>query len=255
VQAELRADFARAIADLQEGAKARLVTLENLPPEIRNQFIGKSGLLLMQIHPKVDIWERGGAMRFVEELRSVDPEVTGTPVIKYEALQLMEQAYRYGTVYAILLLAFLTALMIRQLPETMLALVPPLLGTVWAIGLMRVFGIKFNMANVWGLPLIIGASAEYGVNVLLRSVEARAHGGPLLARSTVAAVLFNGLTTIVGFGSLLVAHHQGMWSLGLLLTIGSATSLVAALLVLPVLVHIFLQPAATPAAPVTERAP
>jgi predicted RND superfamily exporter protein len=77
----------------------------------------------------------------------------------------------------------------------------------------------------------------------------------LLARSTVAAVLFNGLTTIVGFGSLLVAHHQGMWSLGLLLTIGSATSLVAALLVLPVLVHIFLQPAATPAAPVTERAP
>jgi hopanoid biosynthesis associated RND transporter like protein HpnN len=255
VQAELRADFARAIADLQEGAKARLVTLENLPSEIRNQFIGKSGLLLMQIHPKVDIWERGGAMRFVEELRSVDPEVTGTPVIKYEALQLMEQAYRYGTVYAILLLAFLTALMIRQLPETMLALVPPLLGTVWAIGLMRVFGIKFNMANVWGLPLIIGASAEYGVNVLLRSVEARAHGGPLLARSTVAAVLFNGLTTIVGFGSLLVAHHQGMWSLGLLLTIGSATSLVAALLVLPVLVHIFLQPAATPAAPVTERAP
>jgi len=52
-----------------------------------------------------------------------------------------------------------------------------------------------------------------------------------------------------------VAHHQGMWSLGLLLTIGSATSLVAALLVLPVLVHIFLQPAVTPAAPVTERAP
>jgi len=255
VQAQLRADFDRTIADLQESVKARPVTLEDLPAEIRSQFIGKSGLLLMQIHPKVDIWERGGATRFVEELRSVDLEVTGTPVITYEALQLMEQAYRYGTVYAILLLTLLAALVIRRLPETILSLVPPLLGTVWAIGLMRVFGIKFNMANVWGLPLIIGASAEYGVNVLLRSVEARAHGGPLLARSTVAAVLFNGLTMIVGFGSLLVAHHQGMWSLGLLLTIGSATSLVAALLVLPVLVHIFLQPTATPAAPVTERAP
>jgi hopanoid biosynthesis associated RND transporter like protein HpnN len=255
VQAQLRTDFARTVADLQESAKARLVTLENLPAEIRSQFVGKSGLLLMQIHPKVDIWGRDGATKFVEELRSVDPEVTGTPIITYEALQLMEQAYRYGTVYAILLLALLAALMIRRLPETMLTLVPPLLGTAWAIGLMRLFGIKFNMANVWGLPLIIGASAEYGVNVLLRSVEARARGGPLLARSTVAAVLFNGLTTIAGFGSLLVAHHQGMWSLGLLLTIGSATSLVATLLVLPVLVRLFLQPADRSAGPVTERAP
>src|SRR5258708_15643797 len=114
----------------------------------------------------------------------------------------MEQAYRCGAGYARRLLAFLTALMIRQLPETMLSLVPPLLGTAWAIGLMRVFGIKFNMANVWGLPLIIGASAEYGVNVLMRSVEARAHGGPLLARSTVAAVLVNGPTTLARFRSL-----------------------------------------------------
>lgn len=255
VQAQLRADFARTIERLQESAKARPVTLESLPAGIRSRFIGKTGLLLMQIHPKVDIWERDGATRFVEELRSVDPEVTGTPVITYEALQLMEQAYRYGTLYAILLLALLAALTTRRFPETMLALVPPLLGTVWAIGLMRIFGITFNMANVWGLPLIIGASAEYGVNVLLRSIEARAQGGPLLARSTVAAVLFNGLTTIAGFGSLLVAHHQGMWSLGLLLTIGSATSLVASLLVLPVLVRLFLQPSAGPAGSVPERAP
>jgi uncharacterized protein len=255
MQLHLRADFARTIADLKESAKARPITLESLPAAIRSQFVGKTGLLLMQIHPKVNIWERDGAMQFVEELRSIDPEVTGTPVITYEALQLMEKAYRYGTLYAILLLALLAALMLRRPPETMLALVPPLLGTVWAVGLMRVFHIGFNMANVWGLPLIIGASAEYGVNVLVRSMEARARGGPLLARSTVVAVLFNGLTTITGFGCLLVAHHQGMRSLGLLLTIGSATSLVAALVVLPVLVRLFLQPADRPAAPVPEHAP
>ena len=52
------------------------------------------------------------------------------------------------------------------------------------------------------------------------------------------AVGFNGLTTIAGFGSLLVAHHQGIWSLGLLLTIGTCTSLVASLIVLPVLLRL-----------------
>jgi len=69
--------------------------------------------------------------------------------------------------------------------------------------------------------------------------EAREHGGPVFARSTISAVALNGLTTIAGFGSLLVAHHRGIRSLGLLLTVGSLTSLVAALVVLPVLVGLF----------------
>jgi predicted RND superfamily exporter protein len=50
------------------------------------------------------------------------------------------------------------------------------------------------------------------------------------------AVLFNGLTTITGFGSLLVAHHRGVWGLGLLLVIGSAMTLMASLVALPTLV-------------------
>src|SRR5688572_10707912 len=52
------------------------------------------------------------------------------------------------------------------------------------------------------------------------------------------AVLFNGLTTITGFGSLLVADHRGVWSLGLLLVIGSVTTLTASLVVLPTLMRL-----------------
>ena len=55
--------------------------------------------------------------------------------------------------------------------------------------------------------------------------------------------MFNGLTTMAGFGSLLVAHHRGVWSLGLLLVIGSAMTLTASLVVLPTLVHLAGQPA------------
>jgi hypothetical protein len=104
---------------------------------------------------------------------------------------------------------------------------------------MQLAGIKFNLVNVWALPLIIGSAAEYGVNIVLRSLESEAHGdGRRLARSTVMGVVFNGLTTLAGFGSLLVAHHRGVWSLGLLLVIGSATTLIASLVVLPTLVRL-----------------
>ena len=72
--------------------------------------------------------------------------------------------------------------------ETLLALLPLVLGLLWTIGLMRVFDLQFTMANVWGLPLIIGASAEFGLNVMVRYLEGRDHGGLLVARSTVMAV-------------------------------------------------------------------
>lgn len=43
---------------------------------------------------------------------------------------------------------------------------------------------------------------------------------------------------MAGFGSLLVAHHRGVFSLGVLLVIGSAMTLTASLVVLPTLVHL-----------------
>src|SRR5262249_62378434 len=70
-------------------------------------------------------------------------------------------------------------------------------------------------------------------------LEARPPGGPLIAGSTALAVMVNGPTTITGFGCLLVAPRRGIWSLGLLLTIGSGTSLAAALIVLPALIRLF----------------
>ena len=54
---------------------------------------------------------------------------------------------------------------------------------------------------------------------------------------TVMAVLVSGLTTITGFGSLMLADHRGIFGLGLLLSLGTAASLVAALVVLPVLLQ------------------
>jgi uncharacterized protein len=195
--------------------------------------------LLLQVYSRVDPWDRPSQARFVEELRTVDPDVTGQPVVAYESTWLIERAFHLGLAYAFALVAGIAALMIRRLRETVLAMVPLILGTLWTVGIMHLAGLKFNLVNVWALPLIIGSAAEYGVNIVVRSLELPAHGGgPRLARSTIMGVVFNGLTTLAGFGSLLVAHHRGVWSLGLLLVIGSATTLTVSLVVLPTLVRL-----------------
>ena len=253
LQSQLYRDFTSKFFDLQRNLNPRPVVLADVPEEIHRKFIGKRGDFLLQIHPKVDIWEREGARTFVRELRSVDPDVTGAPIITYEAIGYMERAYYQGTIYAFLVVGILSFLMIRRVKETLLALLPLVLALLWTIGLMRVFGIQFNMANVWGLPLIIGASAEFGLNVMVRYLEGRDHGGPLVARSTVMAVALSGVSTMVGFGSLMIARHQGIYSLGLLLTLGSACGLFASLAVLPVILRLITKRVAAPATPAVAR--
>jgi hopanoid biosynthesis associated RND transporter like protein HpnN len=237
-QAQLAGDFGQQWQRLQLATRPSPITLDDLPEELRRKFIGKSGRLLLQIYSRLDLWDRASQERFVEELRTVDPDVTGQPIVGYESTRLIERAFRLGLAYAFALIAGIAALMIRRMRETVLAMVPLILGTLWTIAIMQLAGLKFNLVNVWALPLILGSAAEYGVNIVLRSLESPAYeGGPRLARSTVMGVVFNGLTTMAGFGSLLVAHHRGVWSLGLLLVIGSAATLTASLVVLPTLVH------------------
>ena len=89
--------------------------------------------------------------------------------------------------------------------------------------------------NLIILPLIIGIGVSNGIHILHRHLEKSADVGAVMAGSTGKAVVLSSLTTALGFGALTVARHQGIHSLGLLLTIGVGCNLLAALLVLPAL--------------------
>ena len=51
-------------------------------------------------------------------------------------------------------------------------------------------------------------------------------------------MVFSTLSTIIGFGSLMLSHHRGIFSIGLLLTLGVASVLLASLTTLPSLLAI-----------------
>jgi hopanoid biosynthesis associated RND transporter like protein HpnN len=239
LQAELYRDLGRKLADFRKNLEPRPVAPGEAPSELRARYVGTSGRYLVRIQPAVDIWQEAGAEQFVRELRTVDPDVTGPPITSFEAIRLIRQGYRDGALYALALVVLVTALILRSARGTLLALAPVALGVGWTLGLMGALGLPFTMANVWAVPLIIGGAAEFGLNIYVRFAEGRQSGGPTLPQSGVMGVLLNGLTTMVGFGCLMVAKHQGIFGLGLLLTIGAGASLVASLVVLPVLLERF----------------
>jgi predicted RND superfamily exporter protein len=63
----------------------------------------------------------------------------------------------------------------------------------------------------------------------------------ILAKSTGKAVLVSGLTTIAGFGSLVLADHQGIQSLGYVMATGTAACMIAGLTFLPALLNLLMR--------------
>ena len=68
----------------------------------------------------------------------------------------------------------------------------------------------------------------------------------ILAKSTGKAVFVSGLTTVAGFGSLMLAQHQGIVSLGFVMSVGVSASMLAGLVTLPALL-VWLRPSGEPA--------
>jgi len=99
-------------------------------------------------------------------------------------------------------------------------------------GAMVALGLDFNLANLIILPLMIGIGIDIGIHCVHRFRDDGSAGSALVGGSTGRAVILSGLTTAIGFGSLAIARHRGIHSLGLLLAIGVLANVVAATLVL-----------------------
>jgi uncharacterized protein len=134
-------------------------------------------------------------------------------------------------------IAVMVLIHFRSVPCLILALIPVGMGFLWMVGLMGWRGLHFNPANVMTLPLVVGIGVTNGIHILNRYAEER--NPAILAKSTGKAVLVSGLTTVVGFGSLLTAEHQGISSLGFVMSVGVSTCMVVGLTFLPALLQLF----------------
>jgi uncharacterized protein len=239
-QQALRDDLADKLAILQRNLEAQPVTIQDLPHELQSRYVGKTGKFRLFVFPAENVWEPQPLARFVRDLQTVDADALGAPVTNFEYMKTIKEGYSTASLYAMSGIVFLTFLMFRGALSTILALVPLVVGSVWTLGMMALFGVQFNMANLLFLPLIIGIGIDNGVHIVhsFRATGKYEGESVPLARSTAKAITLAALTTIVGFGSLMISGHRGIYSLGLLVALGVGSVLVASLTTLPSLLAI-----------------
>ena len=235
-QVKLFQDFREKVGLLSRAVASGPVQLDELPTDLKKQFVGRDGSYLLRVYARENPWELASQAAFVHDLRTVDPDAVGDPVKGYEIITAMKRAYQKVGIYALVGVAILFLLNLRDLRYFLLAHVPLLVGAVWTAGLMQLFQIKFNLANLIIIPLIVAPGVENGLLIIHRfREEAEA---TVLPRSMVKGVALSSLTTMVGFGSLMISHHRGAFSVGLLVTLGVASVLVVSIVVLPALLTI-----------------
>jgi hopanoid biosynthesis associated RND transporter like protein HpnN len=226
---------------LRQNMTTRPMQINDLPKTLRERFVGENNLYLIRVFPAQNIWEPSLLGKFVADLRSVDPDAIGDPVTLYIFTRAFRDACLKAAVYAVIFIFVLLLVTFRNLIDSLFAMVPLVVGTIWTFGLMRIFGINFNLANSLFLPLVVGAGVEYGIIIVQRwrqgGAESRDCSIPF---STAKGIILAGLTTTVGFGSLTISGHQGIHSLGLLAMLGSLSILAAAVFFLPALMQFFV---------------
>jgi predicted RND superfamily exporter protein len=235
-QQELFADLRETVVTIRDQDAREGLKVADVPPFLRHRFISRSGKFMLQVYSKDDLWQRDKQERFVRELRTVAPNVTGSPVQFYEYTSMLKDSFQKAAGYAGAVIAFLVYLHFRRISSVLLAFLPVALGVCWMLGLMGFFGIPFNPVNIIALTLVIGIGVTNGIHILNRFAE-ESHPS-LLARSTGKAVLVSALTTMAGFGSLMVAKHQGIASLGQVMLMGTGMCMIASLAFLPAVLNL-----------------
>ncbi|MGA7829219.1 MAG: MMPL family transporter [Geobacteraceae bacterium] len=238
-QGNLLSDFPEKIQALKESLNASPVSTADIPEALRKRFVGSTGKYLLQIAPKKEIFDREPLEEFLKEVRTVEPNATGEPVMVYESMTIMRDSYRGAFLYAFLAIVLILLITFRSLRYALIGLVPLVVGVLFMVSGMWLFGINFNSANIIVMPLVLGIAVDSGIYIINRYRREGETGYEVITSSTGRGVFYNTLTIMISFGALMVARHQGVFSIGAIMTLGMVACQIAFIVTLPAVLALF----------------
>jgi hypothetical protein len=221
------------LARLRRGLAARSVRMEDLPPDLRERWIGTRGSYRVQVVPARKLETSEEMAAFLDRVRSEAPELTGVPVHSLESARVAVRAFWRALGLALLATLLSLLLVLRSVKETALAVAPVLVAALLTFGAAGALDLPMNFGNIIALPLLLGIGVDNGIHIVHRAGRALPPGTGFYGTSTARAVLVATLTTIASFGIMSASGHRGLASMGQLLSIGMLALLFSTMVLLP----------------------
>jgi predicted RND superfamily exporter protein len=236
------ADDDRAtLARIHPPANLKALTLDDLPRELTWPFVEKDGssgkLILVAGAGRFKSWNVEDRMELAEGVRSLGlPDyavVGGQSFVIADIIDSMSDDGLLASIIAILGALAAVLLLLGPGRHGLVTIVSGIAGIVGMIALCDLFGLKVNFLDLVALPITIGIGIDYSVNLAARHRQEPCASFATVLGSTGGAVVLCSLTTIVGYGSLLLSDNAGIRSFGLAAILGEFACIAAALLLVP----------------------
>lgn len=238
-------DLARSL--LSESSFKKF-SADDLPELVRSKFRERDGTLgkLVLVEPSLssELQKSGNLIHFVHSVRDAADRiaqgtaVAGTLPVTSDLFESIVKDGPKATLFAFIAVFLLIVLLFREMRTIVFCSFALLMGILWLFGYVLIFHQKINFLNFIALPITFGIGVDYGVNIFQRyRIENRSGILPVL-RQTGGAVLLASLTTVTGYGSLLIASNQAFVSFGKLAVLGEFTCVFAAVVSLPALIRL-----------------
>jgi hypothetical protein len=235
-RAAVNAMLAEPLTVMLDQARATLqaesVTRASLPPDLLRDWIAPDGHARLQVFPKGDGSDNAVISRFRAAVATVTPAISGLPVATQAAASTVAGAFVQAGVIAFLLVSLLLLWALRDIREVAFTLAPVILSIFLTLATCVVIGQPINFANIIAFPLLFGVGVAFHIYFVMAW---RGGATDLLQSSLARAVLFSALATGTAFGSLWLSDHPGTASMGKILMISLAWTLVCALVFEPAL--------------------
>jgi hypothetical protein len=224
-------------------AEIKPIAVDDLPKTITQRFVETDGRrgLIVYAYPKKDFQSYDGhvLLEFAAatgELKLENGEVISTAGRSTIFASMLSSIIHDGpraTLAALSGVLMLAAVSFRRLKPTLLVGVTVVAGVALTGALMAVLGVKLNFLNFIVFPITFGIGADYAFNIL-RRYEADGPGSAADAvKTSGGAVALCSLTTIIGYGTLLVSDNRALNSFGALAGVGEVACLAVALIFTP----------------------
>src|SRR5205809_4477462 len=164
---------------------------------------------------------------------------TGAAHVKQAAVELMRRDIARFTPIALALMLLVLWLSFRTVRGISLPILAVAMALVWTLGVIVLAGKALTFGTSVLPPLLLVVGSSYAIHVMARYYEQVDAGAPpdeVVVRAFARVWLplaISALTTVIGFGSLMVSRITAIWDLGLFAVIGVVCLTVTCLGFLP----------------------
>ncbi len=213
----------------------------DLHPHINRLAIEEGGDVYLQtiVWPPGDMNDMGAvkelsaAIRTLEIQAPVEISVSSSYEAYEEANSLVRSDFIHISLIAMGVVSLMVFLYFRKTTAVLLALLPMGAAIPFTLGFLHITGRPFTPSGIGLIALLIGIGIDDAVHILTRVREPGNAGitgmlneiGPVLTLTTVSSM--------IGFGALLVSQYQTISILGFAVAVGVAASLFFTFLIIP----------------------